>query len=87
MTRLSYIEKRAFELLSDAETTSDRCLLHLVKLQQTFERIDDAVVASENPTREASIMLEFQTEIDDYKRTLLTEFPNNRTCHRGSTFR
>lgn len=86
MTRLSYIEKQAFELLSNAEIASDRCLVHLVKLQQIFERIDDAVVASENPAREASIMLGFQAEIDTYKRTLSTELPNNCTWHLQTDF-
>lgn len=86
MTRLSCIEKQAFELLSNSETASDQCLLHLVKLQQIFERIDDAVAASENPGREASIMLGFQAEIDNYKRTLSTEFPNNCTWHLQTYF-
>lgn len=86
MTQLSYIEKQAFELLSNSETASDRCLVHLVKLQHIFERIDDAVAASENPGREASIMLGFQAEIDNYKRTLSTEFPDNCTWHPQADF-
>ncbi|OQE93159.1 hypothetical protein PENNAL_c0006G09725 [Penicillium nalgiovense] len=49
MTRLSYVEKHALELLSNAEIASDRCLVQLVKLQQIFERIDDAVVTTANP--------------------------------------
>lgn len=77
MTRLSYVEKQAFELLSNAETASDRYLIHLVRLEQIFERIDDSVVATANSVREAD-MHEFQNEINRYKATLPTEFAEIR---------
>ncbi|KGO44341.1 hypothetical protein PEXP_000320 [Penicillium expansum] len=76
MTRLSYVEKHALELLSNAETASDRCLIQLVKLQQIFERIDDAVVTTANPVREVD-MHAFQTEIYEYRTTLLAKFSDN----------
>ncbi|KAJ5342991.1 hypothetical protein MYU51_016113 [Penicillium brevicompactum] len=76
MTRLSYVEKSAFELLANAETASDRCLIHLVKLQQIFERIDDAVVTSASPVLEAD-MNGFQSEINEYKTTLPATFSEN----------
>ncbi|KAJ5497661.1 hypothetical protein N7453_006712 [Penicillium expansum] len=76
MTRLSYVEKHALELLSNAETASDRCLIQLVKLQQIFERIDDAVVTTANPVREVD-MHAFQTEINEYRTTLLAKFSEN----------
>ncbi|KAJ9481164.1 hypothetical protein VN97_g12337 [Penicillium thymicola] len=69
MTRLSYVEKHALELLSNPEIASDRCLIQLVKLQQIFERIDDAVVTTANPVREVD-MHAFQTEINEYRMTL-----------------
>jgi phosphate uptake regulator len=80
MTRLSYIEKQAFELLSNAETASDRYLIQLVRLQRIFERIDDAVVNTASSVREAD-MHGFQTEIDQYKMTLSTEFSDNCEWH------
>lgn len=76
MTRLSYVEKQAFELLENAETASDRCLIHLVKLQQIFERIDDAVVTTTNPARQID-MNGFQSEINEYKTTLPATFSDN----------
>ncbi|CAG8032013.1 unnamed protein product [Penicillium salamii] len=76
MTRLSYVEKQAFELLENAETASDRCLIHLVKLQQIFERIDDAVVTTTNPGRQID-MKGFQSEINEYKTTLPATFSDN----------
>ena len=76
MTRLSYVEKSAFELLANAETASDRCLIHLVKLQQIFERIDDAVVTAASPVLEAD-MNGFQSEINEYKTTLPATFSEN----------
>jgi DNA/RNA endonuclease YhcR with UshA esterase domain len=72
MTRLSYVEKHALELLSNAEIASDRYLVQLVKLQQIFERIDDAVVTTANPVREVD-MHAFQTEINEYRTTLLAK--------------
>ncbi|CAG8132446.1 unnamed protein product [Penicillium olsonii] len=76
MTRLSYVEKQALELLDNAETASDRCLIHLVKLQQIFERIDDAVVTTTNPGREID-MRGFQSQINEYKTTLPATFSDN----------
>ncbi|OQE18032.1 hypothetical protein PENFLA_c022G07673 [Penicillium flavigenum] len=69
MTRLSYVEQHALGLLSNAEIASDRCLVQLVKLQQIFERIDDAVATTANPVREVD-MHAFQTEINEYRTTL-----------------
>ncbi|KAI3204325.1 hypothetical protein CBS147311_4000 [Penicillium roqueforti] len=69
MTRLSYVEKHALGLLSNAEIASDRCLVQLVKLQQIFERIDDAVATTANPVREVD-MHAFQIEINEYRTTL-----------------
>ncbi|CAP93352.1 Pc16g06820 [Penicillium rubens Wisconsin 54-1255] len=76
MTRMSYVEKHALELLSNAEIASDRCLIQLVKLQQIFERIDDAVVTTANPVREVD-MHAFQTEINEYRTTLPATFSEN----------
>ncbi|CAG8297239.1 unnamed protein product [Penicillium nalgiovense] len=76
MTRLSYVEKHALELLSNAEIASDRCLVQLVKLQQIFERIDDAVVTTANPVREVD-MHAFQTEINEYRTTLPAKTSDN----------
>jgi hypothetical protein len=76
MTRLSYVEKHALELLSNAELASDRYLIHLVRLQQIFERIDDAVVTAANSVREAD-MHAFQAEIDEYRTTLPATFSEN----------
>ena len=80
MTRFPYIEKQAFALLSNAETASDRYLIQLVRLQRIFERIDDAVVNTASSVREAD-MHRFQTEIDQYKMTLSTEFSDNCEWH------
>ncbi|CRL18035.1 Fungal transcriptional regulatory protein, N-terminal [Penicillium camemberti] len=76
MTRLLYVEKHALELLSNAEIASDRCVIQLVKLQQIFERIDDAVVTTANPVREVD-MHAFQTEINEYRTTLPATFSDN----------
>ncbi|KAJ5508246.1 hypothetical protein N7527_010389 [Penicillium freii] len=76
MTRLSYVENHALELLSNAEIASDRCLVQLVKLQQIFERIDDAVVTTANPVREVE-MHAFQTEINEYRTTLPAKTSDN----------
>ena len=76
MTRLSYVEKHALELLSNAELASDRYLIHLVRLQQIFERIDDAVATAADSVREAD-MHAFQTEIDEYRTTLPATFSDN----------
>ncbi|KAJ6189566.1 hypothetical protein N7519_004474, partial [Penicillium mononematosum] len=76
MARLSYVEKHALELLSNAEIASDHCLVQLVKLQQIFERIDDAVVTTANLVREVD-MHAFQTEINEYRTTLLAKPSDN----------
>ncbi|KAJ5178293.1 uncharacterized protein N7500_000992 [Penicillium coprophilum] len=76
MTRLSYVEKHALELLSNAEISSDRCLIQLVRLQGISERIDDAVVTTANPVREVD-MHAFQTEIDEYRTNLPATFSDN----------
>jgi hypothetical protein len=83
MTRLSYVEKHALELLSNAEVDSDCCLIQLVKLQQIFERIDDAVVTTASPVREAD-MHSFQAEINEYETNLPIKFADNCECCRIS---
>ncbi|OQE02895.1 hypothetical protein PENVUL_c037G01750 [Penicillium vulpinum] len=47
-----------------------------IRLQQIFERIDDAVVTTANPVREVD-MHAFQTEINEYRTNLPATFSDN----------
>ncbi|KXG46631.1 uncharacterized protein PGRI_054870 [Penicillium griseofulvum] len=85
MTRLSYVEMHALELLSNAEIASDRCLVQFVKLQQIFERIDDTVITTANPVREVD-MHAFQTEINEHRTTLLAK-PSDNSNYSASSAR
>ncbi|KAJ5182593.1 hypothetical protein N7492_000209 [Penicillium capsulatum] len=75
-TRLPYVDQYAKELREASEYPTDAWLVHIVRLQDIMERVDEAVATVD--TSDAGLVIQaFHTEIDAYKAGLPNSMHDN----------